>query len=132
METEILEILNTKLIRDLVKIIDDYLLTPYQYFKLIDGKKYTTQEYQEYRDQYQCYIANVISKNFNTEYHTNYNSVVNDIIAESKMLKLYPELTNFTKEQITKISLKSMNVIFIRYITKLITTLNDIRIFNVI
>ena len=77
METEIIEVLNTKLIPDLVNIINDYTLTPFEYFGLIDEKKYITQEYQEYRDEYEKIISKQIIANYkmDSKFLFNYISI---------------------------------------------------------
>src|SRR5437763_3344021 len=60
MDLKVKEILNLKLIPDLVSIITDYTLTPYEYFKLIDNKKYTDDEYQKFEKEYIIKIAETI------------------------------------------------------------------------
>src|SRR5207237_5301608 len=79
---EIREILNVKLIPDLVNIITDYILTPFEYHKLIDQKKYTEQEYQKYQKEYSIKISEMIYQQWKSD-----TEIPNDLIKNFKNLK---------------------------------------------
>src|SRR5437764_12982101 len=77
MTLEIKEILNIILIPDLTNIINDYTLTPFEYYKLIDHKKYTKNEYLKYQVQYEISTAKQISKNYKSD-----QQIINDAITQ--------------------------------------------------
>src|SRR5438105_15685479 len=81
MEPEIKELLNHKLIPDLVNIITDYLLTPLEYFKLIDYKKYTHDTYYKFRTKYEKRRAMEIYQGYNPTqiYKSVWTQIENDL-----------------------------------------------------
>ena len=110
MEPEIKKILNNNLIPDLINIINDYLLTPYQYFKLLDGKKYTYSEYYEFWDQYEKDISRVIYKEYGIEAEVVYQNIL--------------------KQPDIKMALKNIDMLLDKYIRVLITAFLDANIFE--
>ena len=136
METEIIEVLNIKLIPDLVNIINDYTLTPFEYYNLIDNKKYTHQEYQEYRDQYEKNISKQILGKYRSE--NIYKVIKDNIKNDADINKFISEKNNmfiFEKQQIhyniEYKYVKYINDIFLRYLKLLVEAFKDARVFNV-
>lgn len=126
------EILDIKLIPDLLNLVNDYTLTPYQYHKLIDNKKYTEQEYQKFRDEYEIAISKTIVDAHASEYNTILETIKNIDFQFSSTPRI---LTTFEKEQIkSEIIHKHKKIIsdfFIKYIHMLVLELKNSRIFEV-
>lgn len=134
MEPEIIKVLNHKLIPDLVNIVNDYLLTPLEYYGLIDQQKYTVEEFEEYRNEYEKNVSEQIKKIYDIEY-TAILEVLNTEINLENLQTSETFLSTFEKNQIkSEISYKYkklVNDFFIKYLRLIISELHSSRIFKV-
>lgn len=128
MNSDTREVLENFLIPDLINIIDEYTITPYVYFRLINAdKKYTYPKYLEFMEEYQMNISREIYSNYKTEQKMMFNQIMEEIEKEQKINNLS---SNQKKLEIEIKYIKSIDNLLNKYVELFIFALKEANIFE--